>query len=211
MEPYEALYGQKCRSPLCWEDLVNPVTLGPQNLQETTEEIKIIQGRMKTAQDRQKSYADLGRKPAKYQEGEKVLLKISPTRGVMRFGKKGKLSPRFIGPYEILERVGKLDYRLALPTKLDRVYDVFHVSQLTKYVHDATHVLQPEVVSLDETLSYKERPMKILGTKTRETRRKSVKLVKVLWSNHEVEEATWEMEDVMKERYPDLFISGTLV
>jgi len=208
MSPYEALYGQKCRSPLCWEDLVSPVTLGPDYLQEMTEKVKLIRERMKAAQDRQKSYADLKRQSIEFQEGDKVLLKVSPTKGVMRFGKKGKLSPRYIGPYEVLERVGKVAYRLALPAVLGRVHNVFHVSQLRKYVHDASHVLQPEEVTLDEDLSYEERPVRILDTKTRDTRRKSVKMVKVLWSNHLVEEATWELEDVMREQYPELFNSS---
>ncbi|XP_031099729.1 uncharacterized protein LOC116003930 [Ipomoea triloba] len=162
---------RKCRSPLCWEDLVNPVILGPEYLQDMTEKVKLIQERMKAAQDRQKSYADLRRQSVEFQEGDKVLLKISPTKGIMRFGKKGKLSPRYIGPYEVLERIGILAYRLALPAVLDRVHNVFHVSQLRKYVHDASHVLQPEVVTLDENLSYEEKPVKILDTKTRDTRR----------------------------------------
>ncbi|XP_019157355.1 PREDICTED: uncharacterized protein LOC109153914 [Ipomoea nil] len=146
------------------------------------------------AQDRQKSYADLGRKPAEFSVGEKVWLKVSPTRGVMRFGKKGKLSARFIGPYDILERVGNLAYRLALPMELERVHNAFHVSQLKKYVHNPSHVISPEVVPLDGTMSYEERPFRILDFKTRETRRKSVKMVKVWWSHHGVEEATWELE-----------------
>ncbi|CAH9094978.1 unnamed protein product [Cuscuta europaea] len=125
MAPYKALYGQKCRSPLCWGDIVDQVVLGPQYLQDTIEKVKVIQERMKAAQDRQKSYADLGRKPAEFEIGEKVLLKVSPTRGVMRFGKKGKLSSRFIGPYDILEKVGKVAYRLALPTELDKVTNDF--------------------------------------------------------------------------------------
>ncbi|XP_031095183.1 uncharacterized protein LOC115999476 [Ipomoea triloba] len=129
----------------------------------------------------------------------------------MRFGKKGKLSPRFIGPYEILERVGLVAYRLALPVELDRVHDVFHISQLKKYVHDASHVLALEILDLDETLSYEEKLVKILDFKIRETRRKVVKLVKVCWSNHGVEDATWEMEDEMKRRYPTLFDLGTFV
>ncbi|XP_031116671.1 uncharacterized protein LOC116020331 [Ipomoea triloba] len=123
----------------------------------------------------------------------------------MRFGKKGKLSPRFIGPYGILERVWLVTYRLALPTELDRVHNVFHISQLKKYVHDASQEIPPEVLDLDETLSYEEKPVKILDFKTRETRRKVVKLVKVCWSNHGVEEATWEMEDELRKRYPALF------
>ncbi|XP_031127657.1 uncharacterized protein LOC116029756 [Ipomoea triloba] len=166
---------------------------------------------MKAAQDRQKSYADLGRKPSEFQVGEKVLLGVSPTRGVMRFGKKGKLSPRFIGPYEILDKVGQVAYRLALPMELDKVHDVFNISQLKKYVHDASHVISPEVVVIDETLSYEETPVKILDFKARDTRRKSIRLVKVLWSNHSFEEATWEVEDDMRSRYPALFESGIVM
>ncbi|XP_019183623.1 PREDICTED: uncharacterized protein LOC109178423 [Ipomoea nil] len=115
----------------------------------------------------------------------------------MRFGKKGKLSPRFIGPYEILERVGSLAYRLALPLELERVHDVFHVSQLKRYVHDPTHVLPSEEIPLDEDLTYEEWLLRILDFKTRDTRRKSVKMVKVWWTHHGVEEATWELESTM--------------
>ncbi|CAH9089000.1 unnamed protein product [Cuscuta europaea] len=165
----------------------------------------MIQARMKVAQDRQKSYADLGRKPAEFEAGEKVLLRVSPTKGVMRFGKKGKLSPRFIGPYDILERVGRVAYRLALPTELAKVHNIFHISQLKKYVRDESHILSPEVVELDESLTYEERPIQILDTKTRETRRKAVKMVKVLWSNHLAKNATWETEEDMRKRYPELF------
>ncbi|XP_031108737.1 uncharacterized protein LOC116013230 [Ipomoea triloba] len=173
-----------------------------------TEKVKLIRGRMKAAQDRQKSYADRRRQAVEFQEGDKLWLKISPTKGLMRFGKKGKLSPRYIGPYEILERIGKVAYRLALPAVMDRVHNVFHVSQLRKYVYETSHVLQPEDVILDENLSYEEKLVKILDTKTRDTRRKSIKLVKVLWSNHLVEEATWELEDEMRTRYPMLFEQG---
>ncbi|XP_019194766.1 PREDICTED: uncharacterized protein LOC109188591 [Ipomoea nil] len=208
MAPYEALYGQKCRSPLCWEDLVNPIVLGPQYLLDTSEKVKQIQERMKAAQNRQKSYADLARRQVEFSVGDKVWLKVSPTRGVMRFGKKGKLSPIFVGPYEILERIGSLAYCLALPLELERVHNVFHVSQLKRYVHDPAHVLPPEVLPIEEDLSYEERPLRILDFKTWDTRRKSVKMVKVWWSHHGVEEATWELEASMRERYPELFVEA---
>jgi len=176
MAPYEALYGRKCRSPLCWSDKSDVVILGPQYIQETTEAIKVIRERMKVAQDRQKLYADLKRQFTEYQVGENVLLKVSPTKGVRRFGKKGKLSPRYIGPYEILERIGNLAYRLALPIELDKVHNVFHVSQLKRYVPDASHVLEPEELEMYDSLAYEERPIRILDSKTRNTSRKSVKM-----------------------------------
>ncbi|XP_057247456.1 uncharacterized protein LOC130589859 [Beta vulgaris subsp. vulgaris] len=123
----------------------------------------------------------------------------------MRFGKKGKLSPKFIGLYEILDRVGKVAYRLALPTELSRVHNVFHISQLRRYIPDKSHVLQPETVQIDENLSYEESPIKILDGKVRSTRNKDVKIVKVLWSNQKSEEATWEAEAEMRKKYPELF------
>ena len=143
--------------------------------------------------------------------GERLLLRVSPMHGVIRFGTRGKLSPRFIGPNEILERVGKVAYRLALPNSLEKVHDVFHVSQLKRYHAAASHVLDPEPLDLDTSLSYSEKPIRILDTKFRSTRRKDISMVKVLWSNHEREAATWDMEDAMREKYPHLFqvSSGT--
>lgn len=205
MAPYEALYGRKCRSPLCWSDISESLTLGPEMIEETIRQVRLIQENMKAAQDRQKSYADQNRRVVEFEVGEKALLKVSPTKGVMRFGRKGKLSPRYIGPYEVLKRIGEVAYQLALPMELANVHNVFHVSQLRKYIHDPNHVIQPESIELDESLTSKERPIKILDTKTRSTRNKAVKLVKVLWSNQNSEEATWEAEDDMKKRYPELF------
>ncbi|XP_073042028.1 uncharacterized protein [Primulina eburnea] len=123
----------------------------------------------------------------------------------IRFGKKGKLSPRFIGPYEILERVGDLAYRLALPPALSGVHDVFHVSMLRKYHPDPSHVLPPDEVELDQNLSYIERPIQILDRKDKQLRNKLIPLVKVQWNRHGVEEETWELEDKMRQKYPELF------
>ena len=206
MAPFEALYGRKCRSPICWNDISETVVLGPEMIEETVKQVKLIQEKMKAAQDRQKSYADSKRREEEYQVGEKVLLKISLMKGVMRFGKKGKLSPKYIGPYEIIQRVGKVAYKLDLPNELERVHNVFHVSQIRKYIPDVTHVLQPEVIEMDENLTYEERPIKILDSKVRSTRNKDVRIVKVLWSNHNTEEATLEAEEDMRKHYPDLFL-----
>ncbi|XP_074302612.1 uncharacterized protein LOC141634285 [Silene latifolia] len=175
------------------------------------EQIQLIRQKMRAAQDRQKSYADLHRKDIEFMVGDKVLLKVSPMRGVMRFGKKGKLSQKFIGPYEILDRVGEVAYRLALPPALDIVHNVFHVSQLRKYVSDPSHILEMENIELDESLSYAEIPKEILDRKVRKTRNGETVLLKVLWSNHNVEEATWEPEEAMRERFPHLFYQVCLV
>ena len=107
MAPYEALYGRKCRTPLCWTELSEKKVIGPDLIQETEEKVKMIRERLKIANDRQKSYADMKRKDIRYEIGEKVFLKVSPWKKVMRFGKKGKLSPRFIGPYEVIEKVAQ--------------------------------------------------------------------------------------------------------
>ncbi|KAJ8752431.1 hypothetical protein K2173_004067 [Erythroxylum novogranatense] len=123
----------------------------------------------------------------------------------MRFGKKGKLSPRYVGPYEVLERIGPLAYRLALPPELSQIHDVFHVSMLRRYRSDPSHIIQTSEVQLSDDLSYEEMPVEILDSKEKVLRNKTVQLVKVLWRNHTVEEATWEPLDAMKEKYPHLF------
>ncbi|XP_021721508.1 uncharacterized protein LOC110689083 [Chenopodium quinoa] len=205
MAPFEALYGRKCRSPICWNEISETMILGPQIIEDTVKQVREIQAKIQAAQDRQKSYADSKRREEEFEIGDKVLLKVSPMKGVMRFGKKGKLSPKYIGPYEILQRIGKVAYRLALPMDLSKVHDVFHVSQLRRYILDKSHVLQPETIELDQSLTYEERPVRILDSKVRSTRNKNVNIVKVLWSNQEYEKATWEAEDEMKKKYPELF------
>ena len=126
-------------------------------------------------------------------------------KGVMRFGKKGKLSPRFIGPFEIIERIGKVAYRLALPPDLASVYNVFHVSMLRKYLADPSHVLQHEPMQVHEDLSYEEQPVQILAREERRLRNRSILMVKILWKNHGHEEATWELEEEIRQKHPQLF------
>ncbi|XP_040361820.1 uncharacterized protein LOC121049220 [Rosa chinensis] len=151
--------------------------------------------RLKTAQSRQKSYADKHRKHLEFQVGDWVFLKLSPWKGVVRFGKRGKLSPRYMGPYEIVERIGLVAYRSALPPQLSRVHDVFHVSMLRKYITDPSHVLPAQPITLTEDLTYEEEPVQILDRREQVLRSKVIPLVKVLWRNHLIEEDTWEPED----------------
>ncbi|KAM6546104.1 hypothetical protein CsatB_026840 [Cannabis sativa] len=179
----------------------------PDAVQHTNEAIQKIRARMITAQSRQKSYADLKRRDIEFEVGDHVFLRVTPRKGlsVKRFGKRGKLSPRYVGPFQILDRVGSVAYRIALPPSLSGVHNVFHVSQLRKYVSDPSHILSYETLGLQEDLSYNERPVKILDQKDRILRNKTITLVKVLWKNSVVEEATWELESDMREQYPELF------
>jgi len=128
MAPFEALYGRQCRTPLCWSDLDEALIIGPEMIQETTETIRKTREHIRVAQSRQKSYADKRRRPLEFQVGNKVFLKFSPTRGVKRFGVGGKLSPRYIGPSEIIERLNPIAYRQDLPIELKHVHNVFHIS-----------------------------------------------------------------------------------
>ncbi|KAL0556754.1 hypothetical protein IC582_005270 [Cucumis melo] len=205
MAPFEALYGKCCRSPVCWGEVGEQRLMGPELVQSTNEAIQKIRSRMHTAQSRQKSYADVRRKDLKFEVGDKVFLKVAPMRGVLRFERRGKLSPRFVGPFEILERIGPVAYRLALPPSLSTVHDVFHVSMLRKYVPDPSHVVDYEPLEIDENLSYTEQPVEVLAREVKTLRNKEIPLVKVLWRNHRVEGATWEREDDMRSRYPELF------
>ncbi|KAL0551924.1 hypothetical protein IC582_011017 [Cucumis melo] len=205
MAPFEALYGKCCRSPVCWGEVGEQRLMGPELVQSANEAIQKIRSRMHTAQCRQKSYADVRRKDLEFEVGDKVFLKVAPMRGVVRFERRGKLSPRFVGPFEILERIGPVAYRLALPPSLSTVHDVFHVSMLRKYVPDPSHVVDYEPLEIDENLSYTERPVEVLAREVKTLRNKEIPLVKVLWRNHRVEEATWEREDDMRSSYPELF------
>ena len=198
MAPYEDLYRRKCRTPLCWTELSEKKVIGPYLIQETEEKVKMIRERLKVSADRQKSYADLKRKDIQYEIGEKVFLKVSPWKKVLRFGKNGKLSPRFIGQYEMIEKVGLVAYRLALPPELEMIHNVFHVSMLRRYRSDPSHVVFSEVIELRPDLTYEEEPIEILAQEVKELWNKQIPLVKVLWRNHKIEEATWESEETIR-------------
>jgi hypothetical protein len=207
MAPFEALYGRPCRSPVCWAEVGDKELLGPEIVQETTEKITIIRDRIRTAQSRQKSYADLKRRTVEFAVGDFVFLKVSPMKGVVRFGKKKKkLSPRFVGPFEVLEKVGDLAYRLALPLSMSGVHNVFHVSMLRKYIQDESHVIDLGKIKVNEDTTYVVTPVRILDKATKQLRRKDVDLVKVLWSQHDEGDASWELESEMRTKYPYLFV-----
>ncbi|KAK8681398.1 hypothetical protein V6N13_053802 [Hibiscus sabdariffa] len=162
MAPFKALYGRRCRTPLCWSELGENKVLGPQMIQDTEKQVRVIHDPLQQAFDRQKAYADTKRRDIRHEVGDRVFLKVSPWKKVLRFGKKGKLSHRYIGPFEVLEKVGFVAYQLALPPEFDKIHNVFHVSMLKKYRLDPSHVLEPEEVELNPDLSYEEEPVMIL-------------------------------------------------
>lgn len=203
--PFEALYGRKCRSPLCWLEVGDRQLTRIDIIQETTDKITTIKERLKAARDRQKSYADNRRKPLEFQVGDKVLLKVSPWKGSVRFGKKGKLSPRFIGPYEIVERIGPVAYKLKLPQELGNIHDTFHVSNFKKCLADDSAIISPEKVQINDRLQFIEEPTEILDREVKRLKRSKIPIVKVRWNSKRGPEYTWEREDYMKNKYPHLF------
>ena len=184
--------------------------IGPDLVKDTEEKIRIIQQRLKAASERQRSYADLKMRDIAYEVGDKVFLKVSPWRKILQFGKKGKLSPRFIGPYDVLERIGPVAYRLALPPELAKLHNVFHVSMLRRYRSDESHILSVQDVQVQADLSYDEESKAILAQEVKQLRNKQVPLVKVLWQHHDREEGTWEPEATKKAQYPKLFTTGKI-
>jgi hypothetical protein len=205
MAPFEALYGRKCRSPVCWSEVGDTLITGPELVQETTDKIAVIRGSLLAAQSRQKSYADQRRKPLEFQVGDMVLLKVSPWKGVFRFGKKGKLAPRYVGPFKILERVGKVAYKLDLPDELSNVHPTFHVSNLKKCLADENLHVPLEDIQVDETMRFTEKPVEIMDREVKTLKRSRIPIVKVRWESKRGPEFTWEREDQMKTKYPHLF------
>ncbi|GJR13619.1 putative reverse transcriptase domain-containing protein [Tanacetum coccineum] len=202
---FKALYGRKYRSPIMWADIGEGQLIGPELVQETAEKISQIKDRLKAARDRQKSYADRRRKPLEFSVGDYVLLKVSPWKGVVRFGKKGKLAPRFVGPFEIIEKVGLVAYRLDLPEELDGVHDTFHVSNLKKCLADPTLQVPLDEIRVDDKLNFVEEPVEIMEREFKKLKRSRIAIVKVRWNSKRGPEFTWEREDQMKLKYPHLF------
>ena len=161
----EALYGRPCRSPLGWTEVGERSITSPALIRDTSEKVSLIRKRLLTAQSRQKSYADARCRPLEFEVGDHVFLKVMPKRGVVRFDKRGKLSPRFIGPFEILERVDTVAYRLALPPSMSGVHEVFHVSMIRKYAPDPTHVVDWGQIEVDTDRTFEEGPVCIVDSR----------------------------------------------
>ncbi|GJY67239.1 putative reverse transcriptase domain-containing protein [Tanacetum coccineum] len=163
--PFEALYGRKCRSPICW--------------------------------------AEVG--DAQLTVGDRVMLKVSPWKGVVRFGKRGKLNPRYVGPFKVIERVRTVAYKLELPQQLSRVHNTFHVSNLKKCLSDDSLVILLEELRVDDKLHFVEEPVEVMDREIKQLKRSCIPIIKVRWNSKRGPEFTWEREDQFKQKYPHLF------
>jgi len=191
MASFEALYGRKCRSPLYWDKISERRLLGLDILVQTTNKVRIIWDHLQTTQSWQKSWADTSRRPLEFRAGEHVFLKISPTKRVIWFDTCEKLSPRYIGPFEILDHAGDVAYRLILPPSLEGMHNIFHISQLRKYVRDESHIIDHSELELQLNLSYTEQPMAIMDRSVKTLKNKAIPLVLISWNRHAPGEATW--------------------
>jgi hypothetical protein len=181
MAPFEALYGRQCRTPLNWSQTGERKIFGPDLITEAEEKVNIIRNNLKAAQSRHKTKELCRQKEEtiQFEVGDFVYLRVSPTRGVERFGIKGKLAPRYVGPFEILEICGPVAYRLQIPPQLAAIHSVFHVSQLKKCISVPTEIIDAPSIDIEPDLSYKEHPIRILDTKERSTRKATIKMFKI--------------------------------
>ncbi|GJW55078.1 putative reverse transcriptase domain-containing protein [Tanacetum coccineum] len=180
--PFEALYGQKCRSPVCWAEVGDVQLIGQEIIHETTKKIMQIQQSLQAARDRQRSYANVRRKPLEFQVGDHVMLKVSPRKGVIRFGKQGKFNPWYIGPFKILERIGPVEYKLELPEELSNVHSTFHISNLKKCLSNESLVIPMKELRLDDKLNFIEEPMDIMDREVKKLKQSRLPIVKVRWN-----------------------------
>ncbi|GKA69153.1 putative reverse transcriptase domain-containing protein [Tanacetum coccineum] len=181
--PFEAHYGQKCRSPVCWAEVGDVQLTGPEIIHETTKKIVQIRQRLQAARDRQRSCANVRRKPLEFQVGDQVMLKVSPRKGVIRFGKQVKLNPWYIGPFKILKRVGLVAYKLELPEELRNVHNTFYVSNLKKCLSDESLVIPMKELRLDDKLNFVEEPVKIMDREVKQLRQSRIPIVNVRWNS----------------------------
>ncbi|WVZ93920.1 hypothetical protein U9M48_039870 [Paspalum notatum var. saurae] len=200
MSPFQALYGRRCRTPLHWDQPGEKQLFGPEIIEDAERQVRMIRENLRIAQTRQKSYADHRRRDLEFAVGDYVYLKVSPIRGLRQFKVKGKLAPRYIGPFKIIDR----------KDRLSGVHDVFHVSQLKKCLRVPEEQLQMDDLKVQDDLTYTEYPVQILETAERTTRNRVIRMCKVKWSHHTAEEATWEREDDLRADYPELFASQSL-
>ncbi|GJR41343.1 hypothetical protein Tco_1217027 [Tanacetum coccineum] len=190
------------KSPVLWAEIRESSLTGPELVLDTTDKVVLTKEKLKAARDRQKSYADNRRKPLEFEVGDRVMLKVSPWKGVIRFGKKVKLALRYVRPFEILERISPVAYRLRLPKELSGVHDTFQVSNLKKCLADASLYVPLDEIKVDKTLCFVEEPVEIMDREVKSLKHSGILLVKVHWNLKRGPEFTWESEDHMKYKYP---------
>jgi hypothetical protein len=205
MAPFEMLYDRRCLTLLFWSEAGERKVFGPDILQEIEKQVHMVRENLRVAQSRQKSYTDHRRRELSFEVRDFVYLKVSPMRGLRHFKVRGKLAPRFIGPFKILEKRGEVAYQLELLSQLSDVHDIFHLSQLKKYLHVPEEQLPMEDMDAKEDLYYQEYPIMISETSERVTQNKKIRMCKVQWSHHTEEEATWEREEELKVEFPSFF------
>jgi hypothetical protein len=210
MAPFEALYGRRCRTPLNWSEPRERWYFRPDLVKETEAKVQRIRHHLKEAQVRQKSYVDKRRRPLFFQVKDYVYLKVSPIKGVNRFGVKGKLAPRYIGLFPILEQCGPVAHRLQLPETLSTVHNVFHVSQLKKCLRVPDRTVDVVDVVLEPDLTYSEHPIRVSDQKDKITRKRTLKFYKVQWNQHTEDEATWETQNFLEKNFPRFLASCNL-
>ncbi|KAK9109934.1 hypothetical protein Sjap_017994 [Stephania japonica] len=203
MPPYEALYGRPCRSPACWAEPEDTVTIGPEIVVDHTEKIRQIRQRLRAAQDRQKKYADRYHDSLSYEVGDMVYLKVSPWKGRRGLGLR-EAAPRFIGPYRVVAKVGSVAYRLDLPAELAGIHPTFHISMLRLARTGPRPMVDVRQVDVQPDATYEERPLAILDRKIRTLRTREIAKVLVRW-RITVRRDLRELESTMRERYPQLF------
>ncbi|GKF61744.1 hypothetical protein Tco_0181798 [Tanacetum coccineum] len=189
------MYGRKCRSPVLWAYIRGSSLTGLKLVKETIDKVVLVKEKPKAVRDRQKSYADKRRKPLEFKVGDRVLLKVTPWKGIMRFGKKGKLAPRYVGPFKILEKIGLIAYRLRLPEELNSVHDTLHVSNMKKCMADANLHVSMDEIKVDKTLCFVEELVEIMEREIKKLKRRNIALVKVRWNSKRGPEFTWEHKD----------------
>jgi hypothetical protein len=202
MAPFEVLYGRRCQNPLNWIELGEKVIFGLGLVKEAEVTIHHIEDNLRAPKSHQETYGSKRRRPLEFEVGDHAYLRVSPMKGVKRFGVKGKLAPRYIGPFAILQKRGTVAYQLDLPPSLAGVHDIFHVSQLKKCLKAPMDAVLPKVTPLEADLSYPEHPIEVLDQKDHVMSHKIIKFFKIQWSNHFEEEPTWESEDFLYSRHP---------
>nr|GEX45342.1 putative reverse transcriptase domain-containing protein [Tanacetum cinerariifolium] len=199
----------ECRSPVCWAEVGDAQLTGPELIHETTEKIVQIKQRIQAAQDRQKSYADVRRKSLEFQVGDRVILKVSPWKGVVCFCKREKLNLRYIGPFKVLAKVGIVAYRLELLEQLSRVHSTFCVSNLKKYLSDEPLAISLDEVHIDDKLRFIEEPVEVMDLEVKQLNQSRIPIIKVRWNSRRGPKFTWERKDQFRKKYLQLFTTST--